>query len=699
VTSEGLAAANIVAYDIDGDGARDLIACGQGAPFAVSALSGTYAIKWHGPRFGCEGLAVGDLDGDGGVHVITASGTSFRVYDPRSLAAPVQTVSLSGGYNAADLAVGNVDDDATPEIIVVTNGATHVYDGLTLQPQWTATGYGGDSVRIGDVDGDSRREVIVSGSTGYVLDAAAQIQKWGYVGGFSYAWDVGNVDADAKDEIVFYGGSGSYPVTILNGDTFAVSTWNASESFSDLAIADGNGDGVPEVILSPANYGSIRGLAPAGGTPVWSILLNGSSAAVGVAELDGDSAPEVFWAADSYYSTSGLYIGTAGNNLPDWRSPNVRGWYHSAVADLDGDGTLEHIVGTTGSGSSDLGTIEIFDVATGVSEGMLPIPSTYSSNVGELAVGQLDADPALEVAALIGTYEFRLMTWDGASRQVEFNGTTQTYRNNGDGLQIANIDGDAVHEIFVASGSQLLVLNGASNIIQRTLPIGSDLNDFALADLNGDETIDLIVAAAGTATVYDTQTWGVLGSAATGTVVDIEATSGGGGTVALRTYYDARIFILHGPTLTPGWECSSSGAMVFAEIDGETWLVGSDSLSLRLYPISGGSCPDPESVPFGGSIIEMKTADMNGDGRNELLIDAQYSHVVALLGHSGELRGDVDDDEVISVDDVDATADYLFGTATAMRPAGDANADGRIGVEDVFTLINYEFAGGAAPQP
>ncbi len=700
----GVSTADSVAADLDGDGVKELVSCSNGAPFAVSTRAGTFVPVFHGPSFGCYGLDAGDLDGDGGAEVITVAGDTIRIHDPRSLGAPVTVLKLPVAYEAAAVAVDNVDDDAAAEMIVVTNGATYIYDGATLELQWAADGYGGQSLRVGDIDGDARREVIVNGSTAYVLDAGAQAQKWGYAGGFSEMWDVGNLDADGKEEIVFRPAGNSTQVSILNGDTFAMNTWSVPDGYLGLAAGDADGDGSAEVVVGGTYYASVRGLAPADGTQLWSIGPDMETGlTLGVAELDGDDQPEVFWSRVGYYAEA-LFIGSTDKATPEWNSVAQNGPYYSAVADLDGDGTLEHIVATyaTTNSYSSPGTIEIFDLATGVSERTLPFPATYNSNVAAVAVGQVDADAALEVVALVGYYDFRLMTWDGVTGALEFTSATTSYRGGDDALAIANIDADPVDEVFVLTSNQLVVLNGASNIIQQALPFNNtSVVDFSLADLNGDQVLDVAVATYSAVTIFDTSTWASLGSRAVNAAYDIEATSADGGTIALGAYYDQYTYIFKGVTLTPAWSCvNHPSELLFAEIGGETRLVVGDIYGdIRLYPLSGDTCPDPESIPVGTGIRDLTLADADGDGRDELLIDTSSSTTIALLGGSSEMRGDVDGDEVIAEDDIDAVADYLFGSATAMRPAGDANADERIGVEDLFYLINYEFAGGAAPLP
>ncbi|HYK03479.1 MAG TPA: hypothetical protein VE974_17100 [Thermoanaerobaculia bacterium] len=699
--SDGVGLANLIPYDLDGDGKPELISCTlDGSPFAVSARGGTYVTSWHGPGTVCTGVTAGDRNLDGGAEVIVAGGLKLAIYDPRSLGAPVVTVTLPAGPAANDVALGNVDDDPAPEIVVVTGDAAHVYDGVTLELQWTAAGYGGAVVRIGDVDGDARQEIVVGALGGHVLDGAAEVQKWGYVGGFG-AFDLGNVDADAKKEIVFQNNSSySEPISILHGDTFAVTTL-PSPWFDSLAVGDANGDGVNEVITGNNQWGDIQGRSATDGALLWHIdNPDHGTMGVGTADLDGNGTREVFWGAGG--SSSGpdyLYIGTAASTQYSWRSLDLDGPYHSGTGDLDGDGRLEYVVGTRASQSGDGGVIEIFDVMTGISEGQLTLPQWgYTHAVG---IGQLDADAALEVAALIGGV---LHTWDGITRLPEFtsNGGGFGEVQSGDNMLIENLDGDPVDEIVIRGGEAVVLLNGASNIIQKSLTVDGYLIDFSVADLNGNSSRELVVATSTGLTVYDTASWSVLGSLATTGIAD---TAAGGGNVAVSFssgFSSVRLQMFTGAALTPGYECSTplAAKLAIGEIgDGETRLLASTHEGIRLFPLAADSCPEPTATFVMNWVNNLTFADATGDGRDDLLIDSYHSATVALLGLSSETRGDVDGDEVISFADIDAVADYLFGAEPGISTSADANADERVSPEDIFLLIDHEFAGGAAPQP
>jgi hypothetical protein len=59
--------------------------------------------------------------------------------------------------------------------------------------------------------------------------------------------------------------------------------------------------------------------------------------------------------------------------------------------------------------------------------------------------------------------------------------------------------------------------------------------------------------------------------------------------------------------------------------------------------------------------------------------------------------GDVNGDGTIDVSDVFALIDYLFAGGAAPLCAGDVNGDSVVSTADVFYLLNFLFAGGPPP--
>jgi hypothetical protein len=677
--------ANIVPADITGDGRPEIISCSNGAPFAMEYRSGAYAQRWFGPAVDCKAVAAGDADGDGATDVIVAGSTGLYIFDPRGSGAPRASVAIPTVAN--DVAFGNVDFDAAPEIVVVSNFKTYVYDAATLQLQWTVS-HGGNHGVIADVDGDARNEIILG--DGSILDGGHQVLKWGYLGGFQYL-TAGNVDADAKAEIVFTPNGYATSVTVLNGDTMTTSTVTGFPTIQELAVGDADGDGVNEIIAGNDQWGSITA-RHADSTAAWSIDHPDSGCmAIAVADVDGDGVREVIWGAG--WSSSGqdaLYVGNAQTHTVEWVSVDLDGPFSVAAGDLDGDGRTELVVVAASSESGYAGSIvKIFDAATGVEQREITMGYSYASRV---AIAQLDGDPALEIAVYTQSV---IRVFDGVTGAIEWTSPGSLL-----GMVIANVDADPTSEIITSYDGKLVVIHGLTNIIQSSRVFSGQ--PLAAGDVTGDGVPEVIAATTTTLYVFSStlanQTEVPLGNAVAATT-----TTQNGGRIAVLADYGRQLLLLD-KTLTQQWTCPSPDniaytAVAFGTVAGQLRLLSGDQTGvIRAMPLGGNTCPSSDTRSLGSRVNDLSVADVNGDGRSELIAGSFNAAEISLIGLPTEMRGDVNGDAVIAENDIDQLVDYLFSTGTGLSPTGDANADERLSGEDAFALIHYQFSGGSLPQ-
>jgi hypothetical protein len=107
------------------------------------------------------------------------------------------------------LAVGDVDLDGKKEILVIADRLLRVFSSERDQEQWKSTQYFDDSdMELGDVDGDGRDELVMSG--GNIYDAYYRNLEWGsnVAGGFGIDIDLFDIDGDGKLEVIGRGADG-----------------------------------------------------------------------------------------------------------------------------------------------------------------------------------------------------------------------------------------------------------------------------------------------------------------------------------------------------------------------------------------------------------------------------------------------------------------------------------------------------------
>ena len=715
--TKNVGAANLVVRDVVGDARPDIISCTNGAAFAMSFDGTTYHDTWYSPNIQCSAVAVGDRDGNGTNEVIvgTSSGYSYSptgpsylyAFDATSYGPEVAKVQVSATEGINDIAIGEADGNPGLEVVALTSTKLYVFDAATFTLKWTAP-YGGHDVAIADLENDGVNEIIIAGSDGHVLNGSAQsyTYKWGFAGGFGPTMTVGDVDNDGKAEIV--GGSAPYSsggVLIVNGDTKTTSTLQLRAQ--SVAVGDVNNDGLNELVVGPDQWGSVEGYTVTG-TKLWSIN-NPEHGVQGmtVGDPDGDGKNQVLWGAGVTSSGADtLFVGNAATQSIEYRGADLDGPFRAVVGDLNGDGRLEMVLtsASTESGYS-TGAAYVLDYATHQLLAKLPV----TINVQQVAIGQVDGDAAREIILMGGGYYGgNIQVFDGATFAKEWTSPatpccSSAGPSSSAGMIVRDIDGDGIDEIIYATtDNKIQVLDGASPFIQYTGPaLDSTVWDLAIADLDGDSVLDLVVATNGGVYVFKTSDWSqrIFIPLTSLNYRQIAAMPGHVGV----TLSGGGIATYAGDTLAQEWSCTSGNTvsdLAFMTLAGKSRLAAAmNDATLRFFPLGGASCPayDTISKPIGSpNSLVISFADLDGDGRPELLAGTSNEVSISALGWSGELRGDVDADGTVTDFDIDALAAHFYGNRAAAPPA-DVNGDGAIRPDDLFYLINYRRGTGAPP--
>lgn len=394
--------------DLDGDGFPDIVIANSHAylergPTRIFALSpGSAAgpgIPWEHRDLpnesGWLSRAI-DLDGDGHLDLVVVNGENgvtselaSYVYwgGPGGLTGERTEFSTAGAYDVACL---DLDGDGRLDLVFPSAWTDHHNPGVPRPIHaWVQTrprlfrdataelglvGEGAIALATGDLRGAGLTDLVVANYVrGYDLDTESFIY-WGRPGGGFEPTPVrlpthgaglvrlGDLDGDGRPEIVFAGGD---EVRIY---------WNRSGRFDrdhrtvlsvrgiqgqfrkgalGLELADIDGDGRLELLVGTAEGVEIRrGASPEG---VSAILPAPYANGIHAADLDGDGRPELLVATyrdAATYDVPSLVFwnGPGGFSADRITRLSVPGAVSCTAADLDGDGTPEIIVNSTMSG-------------------------------------------------------------------------------------------------------------------------------------------------------------------------------------------------------------------------------------------------------------------------------------------------------------------------------------------------------------
>ncbi|MBI1268609.1 MAG: PQQ-binding-like beta-propeller repeat protein [Cryomorphaceae bacterium] len=304
-----------------------------------------------------------------------------------------------------------MDSDGYYEIVFATytnDGRVHCLNAENGTEKWIYDigGCGDVALLIYDVDQDDTLDVLVNGScnpTMFCINGATGQLKWSKPsGGGDSPPTVADMDGDSKPEILFCNFGGQ--LRILNGEDGSTNKVIAVDPFggtiqTEPTLVDVNLDGRLDVIL--ANYFNVNGL--------------------------------YVWAYD-YMTADVLWT-----NYTDDTSSSFNAYHGGAVADIDGNGDLEYVIG------SNNGFVRALNVADGSVLWSKAIPK---SCMGALSIADLDGDGDLEIVVTNNdwvTLDERIWVLDGATGNTEWSYPTtfSSFR----GCAIADINGNGILDL------------------------------------------------------------------------------------------------------------------------------------------------------------------------------------------------------------------------------------------------------------
>jgi hypothetical protein len=412
-----------------------------------------------------EALAVGNVDGDSALEIVTSDGL---VIDIVGLAAEWS----SGVSFGRDLTLGDVDGDGIAEIVGIVAGAVQAFDAVDRALQWnvaplTGSRDGASAIIAADLNADGAAEIIVNDSSqtkGYRLNSVTGQRELAFEldtlfsSARDYAYGVGDLDGDDDLDLVksysFQTGLDRFEAGMLVAslDATAQRIWHNSTPNTLLDVTGGfwaeliagqrrlvfAWDGL--LTVDPLAERYARSVNPGGANP------GDTSQALGVFDVDADGIDDAFLGrhalAQRYHAASDT-LESFGASLG---GGTARAIVHG---DVNMDGFEDFVAMTPFFG------VRVFDVqhATMLLEG-----ATTSRGI-DIEVADLNRDGSLEI---VGLYENSVVVYDD---KLQWRAATaiisEDARRPAD-LLVTDSSGDGVAEIFVLSDQP----SGARTITQ-----------------------------------------------------------------------------------------------------------------------------------------------------------------------------------------------------------------------------------------
>ncbi|MBN8694904.1 MAG: VCBS repeat-containing protein [Bacteroidetes bacterium] len=352
--------------------------------------------------------------------------------------------SANGYYSYNDVRVADMDLDGLPDLVglypysytgITRNTSTGGTVNFSSTPYYLFNTYGiTDDFEIADLDGDGRIDVAMTSS--YNSNASFVTNK--------------NISTPAN----------------INFGNIAEFAGNVGYTPSDIAIADLDKDGKPDVIMSHTNnvisiYRNISSIHNIQFAPKVDITLSGSAAinSIAVGDIDGDGKMDIATAGGS-----GSMINTLRNtssigsiSFAAFGTTSLSGTITGvAIGDIDNDLKADILYGAS---ASTVGVLKNNSTVGNISISTSPTSLTTLANTpSEIKLGDIDGDGKLDITVGYNT---------GTQMSIFKNNSTATFSiatkfdfsliastSNPKSLALCDLNGDNKMDIVSAGNNQ-----------------------------------------------------------------------------------------------------------------------------------------------------------------------------------------------------------------------------------------------------
>ncbi len=388
------------------------------------------------------------------------------------------------------IAIDDVDADGEAEIVAITGSvgwmSTYltIFDYRTGDVEWTSQTEVRDVV-VGQFDADPALELVVTATSGQVIDGATHAVEWSYAGGFGDRLLVGRFGATDK---LGFAAANSSRLQIFQSQPYSPVSeisfpYGASQTAAVVRVVPGGADQI--AVANAESVSSVVIYDPRSSTIVRRIGDVDSrmdTAAIGAGDLDGDGRIELVITANETFTTSAKRLSAVdlGTSASDYARTGVRGPFSPlARGDLEGSGNRGQIAlldqGTDPYRSGQ--TVSVLDVSTGAMLRSRTIAdhAPWMQVIPLVATGQLDADVQQEIViASQEAYSGFVMALDGRTLAQQWRVGSQTDTSalgSGmpTGLGLIDVNGDGREDVVVGTADgRIVVLNGANGAVLWT---------------------------------------------------------------------------------------------------------------------------------------------------------------------------------------------------------------------------------------
>ncbi|MBI3474978.1 MAG: VCBS repeat-containing protein [Acidobacteria bacterium] len=446
---------SIVASDVNGDGKLDLVAMtpengvfvflgkGDGSlqpPVAYTAVCGGSIIN-------CGGLAVGDLNGDNkpdlalNTNATTGGGMTILLNNGNgTFGTPTYyPVGIAGVFAANDIAIGDVNGDKKPDVVITGSSVSAIVYLNQGSGTFAVNGTLGtvslnptNNIVLADINNDKKLDIIVPDGFGNVFTFFGKA-KGKFTAGPAYPLQACNDCSNFLVAMGDFNGDGTLDLLESNGlDTITVSLGRGDGSFQtsqlynftginqagNLVTADFNGDGLPDIAQS---------------------LAGSAAGKIGINLGSSNGAPGTTTFATASTCTANFV-------------------WSVATGDVNGDGKADLVATLNGNGGGgcQLNTVAVM---LGLGTGKFKKAVYYST-------GATTQEEVVHLADLNGDGKLDIVTENA-------DGTFSVLLNKGNGTYNSGTLITSIHSI-----------NPTPNVV-------------AFADFNGDDKMDIAVATKG----------------------------------------------------------------------------------------------------------------------------------------------------------------------------------------------------------